>query len=406
MALPFSSLLAGLPSCAAPCATEALNFTSSCGVAEFNSECLCKDHSFIETYRVCVRAFCDIGPLFEAKNATWTWCDYPYSDQQGSVAGRIIIVGVTAVFFFLRQIAKAMKLSQWGLDDWTLILGYLFTLSFAVSKFYGYELGIGRDVWSLSHDEINRFMRVFFAFEIIYTVSIGTLKASILFFYLRVFNLVSPTFTIILWCTQGFNILNCIAFTIANLNQCKPFWFAWEGWDGRHPGYCVNLTAMLVSHGAINIALDVWMLVLPVTQVLWLNLRKRQKLEILCMFGLGIIITIVSIIRLRVLLNFRNFTDPTYDAFWLHMWSYVELSVGIIVACLPSVRQLWRELVPKMKKKIGINPPSHTSSIPGESARRLKDIHSLNADQPSPTSGSAFMSTASSPSRTRSGNTF
>ncbi|KAI8160226.1 hypothetical protein K4K49_003646 [Colletotrichum sp. SAR 10_70] len=53
-----------------------------------------------------------------------------------------------------------MKLSQWGLDDWTLILGYLFTLSFAVSKFYGYELGIGRDVWSLSHDEINRFMRV------------------------------------------------------------------------------------------------------------------------------------------------------------------------------------------------------------------------------------------------------
>lgn len=119
-------------------------------------------------------------------------------------------------------------------------------------------------------------------------MSIGTLKASILFFYLRVFNLVSPTFTAVLWCTQAFNMLNCIAFTIANLNQCKPFWYAWEGWDGRHPGYCVNLVAMLVSHAAINIALDVWMLALPVTQVLWLNLRKRQKLEILTMFGLGV----------------------------------------------------------------------------------------------------------------------
>ncbi|KAF9881631.1 CFEM domain-containing protein [Colletotrichum karsti] len=395
MELPFSEWLVDLPSCAAPCLTNALNFTR-CAADDLVSTCLCKDNSYIETYRVCVRASCEIGDLLIAKNATWTYCNFPYQSQPGSVFGRVLIVGVTAIFFVVRQVAKFLGLSAWGADDWTLILGYqnaylqrqLFTLSFAVSKFYGYELGIGRDVWSLSHDEINRFMRVFFAFEIIYTVSIGILKASILFFYLRVFNLVSPTFTIILWCTQVFNALNCIAFTIANLNQCKPFWYAWEGWDGRHPGYCVNLIAMLVSHAAINIAMDVWMLALPVTQVLWLNLRKRQKLEILSMFGLGVIITVISIIRLRVLLNFRSFQDPTYDAFWLHMWSYVELSTGVIVACLPSTRQLWRDLVPKLKKKIGLRPPSRPSE-PGESVRRLKDILFLSGDQPSPTSGRA-----------------
>ncbi|OHW95681.1 hypothetical protein CSPAE12_05653, partial [Colletotrichum incanum] len=131
-------------------------------------------------------------------------------------------------------------------------------------------------------------MQVFFAFEVLYTISIGALKASIIFFYLRVFRLVNPTFTTVLWCTQAANFANCIAFTVAKLNQCKPFSYSWEGWDGRHLGRCVNLHAMLISHAALNVAMNVWMLVLPMTQVLWLNLRKRQKLEVLSMFGLGI----------------------------------------------------------------------------------------------------------------------
>lgn len=101
--------------------------------------------------------------------------------------------------------------------------------------------------------------------------------------------MVSRTFSLVLWCTQAFNFLFCFAFTVANLNQCRPFSNAWEGWDGRHPGYCINVYAMFIAHAAINIALDAWMLGLPVTQVLWLNLRKRQKAEIVVMFSLGIV---------------------------------------------------------------------------------------------------------------------
>ncbi|KAK1472298.1 CFEM domain-containing protein [Colletotrichum abscissum] len=222
--------------------------------------------------------------------------------------------------------------------------------------------------------------QVFFAFEVIYTLSISALKASILFFYIRVFSMVSRTFSLVLWLTQTFNFLFCLAFTVANLNQCRPFSNAWEAWDGRHPGYCINVYAMFIAHAAINIALDVWMLGLPVTQVLWLNLRKRQKVEIVVMFSLGVVITIVSAIRLKVLLSLEGFQDPTYDAFYLHMWSYIELSVGIIVACLPSTRQLWRHLVPKLLRLVGLGSPKHHHNRhhgherPGDSAKKLRDI--------------------------------
>ncbi|KAL0944584.1 CFEM domain-containing protein [Colletotrichum truncatum] len=428
MSFPFTEFLADLPGCAAPCATDMLNVTV-CAVTNLTSNCVCKDRRYIEAYRLCVRSLCVMEHVLVAKNATWTWCGFPYASEKGSVVARILVLGLTTFLFAVRQLSKFLELSQWWADDWTLILGFLFTLSFAVSRFHGYELGIGRDVWSLTAEEITRFMqvrppsqpriindspiidgllnsyKVFFAFEIIYTLGVGALKASILFFYIRVFKFVSNTLTAVLWSTQAFNIINCIAFTIANLNQCKPFSYAWEGWDGQHVGYCVNTAAILIAHAAINIAMDLWMLALPITQILWLNLRKRQKLEIFCMFGLGIIITVVSIIRLKVLLNFRNFLDPTHDAYYLHKWSYVELATGIIVACLPSARQVWRDMMPKLKRKLGVTPPARPRD-PGESERRLKDILFISGDQPSlmsPTSAKEFASSPSSPSvRTRS----
>ncbi|GKT47400.1 uncharacterized protein ColSpa_07581 [Colletotrichum spaethianum] len=271
-----------------PCVSQALNFTT-CAVANLTSACLCQDGPYISTLRSCIRGACDLEQSYIAKNATWTRCGFAYHNQTGTVAGRFTLVIGTAFFVAVRLLSKALRLSSWGADDVSLIIGYFFSLSFAISKFHGHELGIGRDVWTLTYDEITRFMQVFFAFEVIYTLSISALKASILFFYIRVFSMVSSTFTIVLWSTQAFNLAFCIAFTIANLAQCHPFSNAWEAWDGNHPGYCINVYAMFISHAAINITFDVWLLVLPVTQVLWLNLRKRQKAEIMFMFGLGVL---------------------------------------------------------------------------------------------------------------------
>ncbi|KZL79864.1 cfem domain-containing protein [Colletotrichum incanum] len=369
----------GLPDCAA------LNFTT-CAVTNLTSACLCQDGPYISVLRSCVRAACDLEQTYIAKNVTWTRCGFSYHNQTGTVAGRFTLVTGTAFFVVVRLLAKTLRLSSWGADDVTLIIGYL---------------GIGRDVWALSYDEITRFMQVFFAFEVIYTLSISALKASILFFYIRVFSMISSTFTLVLWTTQAFNLAFCVAFTVANLAQCRPFSNAWEAWDGNHPGYCINVYALFISHAAINIALDVWLLVLPVTQVLWLNLRKRQKAEIMFMFGLGVFITVVSAIRMKVLVSLEGFRDPTYDAFYLHMWSYIELSVGVIVACLPSARQLWRHIVPKFLQLIGLGSPAYQNQARQEdSTRRLKDIlfMSTSQDKPIPTSGNE-----ASPYLTRSG---
>ncbi|KAK2060187.1 hypothetical protein LY76DRAFT_422425 [Colletotrichum caudatum] len=361
-----------LPACAVPCMSQALNFTT-CAVA--NLTCLCQDDTYISVLRSCVRASCDLEQSYMAKNVTWTRCGFPYNNQTGTVAGRFTLLIGTAFFVILRLLAKALRLSTWGADDVMLIIGYFFSLSFAISRFHGHQLGVGRDVWALSPEQITQFLHGFFAFEVIYTLSISTIKASFLFFYIRVFSMVRNTFTLVLWATQAFNIAFCVAFTIANLAQCQPFSNAWKAWDGKHPGHCINAYAMFVSHAVINIALDAWLLILPITQILGLNMRKREKAEIMFMFGLGAFIAVVSAIRLRVLVSLEGFRDPTYDAFYLHMWSFIELSVAVVVACLPAARQLWRHLTPKFVRSIGLKSPVYQGhDRRKDSTQRLKNI--------------------------------
>lgn len=50
-----------------------------------------------------------------------------------------------------------------------------------------------------------------------------------------------------------------------------------------------TVNAMAYAHAGINIALDVWMLYLPATQVLNLRVSFKKKLGIMSMFGLGVL---------------------------------------------------------------------------------------------------------------------
>ena len=59
--------------------------------------------------------------------------------------------------------------------------------------------------------------------------------------------------------------------------------------------------------------------------------------------------TIVSILRLKSLLKFgADSTNPTMDFYAVGIWSTVEITVGMICACLPSLRLLLAHLFPKI----------------------------------------------------------
>ncbi|KAL8408673.1 hypothetical protein RB594_007212 [Gaeumannomyces avenae] len=117
------------------------------------------------------------------------------------------------------------------------------------------------------------------------------------------------------------------------------------GWTGDSPGRCFNLSVLPVSHAAIGVALDVWMIILPALEVLALKLKPRDAIAVILMFGCGVLLTVISCLRIPYLLTYSRSANLTIDSLQTGVWTYSEIAVGIIVACMPNVRQLVAQLL-------------------------------------------------------------
>jgi hypothetical protein len=147
-------------------------------------------------------------------------------------------------------------------------------------------------------------------------------------------------------------------------------------------------------------ALDIMVMALPIKELYGLNLSWRRKVFVMCMFSLGILyvyhsgfrfsaktngrsVTLVSIIRLESLIVFANTTNltckhalpyPHYtktllttsgDYVQIGYWSTIEIHVGVICACLPAIRALFRRIWPRMfgDTDKGISKGSRSRSV-------------------------------------------
>ncbi|KAJ0320865.1 hypothetical protein COL5a_009467 [Colletotrichum fioriniae] len=123
--------------------------------------------------------------------------------------------------------------------------------------------------------------------QTLYIFVLSIVKASILLFFLRIFP--DKKFRIAVWWTLAYDLFVGFIFIVFSFVQRQPTWLIWEGWRDKEPrGVILDLNKMGLSHGGMNIALDVWMLILPLTQLYKLNLKTKKKLGIIAMFSVGI----------------------------------------------------------------------------------------------------------------------
>lgn len=129
--------------------------------------------------------------------------------------------------------------------------------------------------------------QLLYVLEFFYYIGLASIKASILFLFLKIFP--DNRFRKILWLMQGLNLLVGLSFIILCFCECQPINFFWNGWDGEHEGTCLDLNRVGLSHVALNITLDIVMLILPITQLYKLQMDRKKKLGAMAMFLVGIL---------------------------------------------------------------------------------------------------------------------
>lgn len=172
------------------------------------------------------------------------------------------------------------------------------------------HLGFGRDIWGIPPDNITASLKWLYVAYFMYMVSEALCQLSILAFYLRIMTDRKLRQTV--WILIGVIACFGVANTFSMIFQCWPISFFWDGWKREMSGSCgVNINLYSFVRGGIEIFLDLAILSLPLPMLAKLKMSRKKKLEIMSMFSVGFIITVVSCLRLWSLVRFSKTQNAT-----------------------------------------------------------------------------------------------
>lgn len=229
------------------------------------------------------------------------------------------------------------------------------------------RLGFGRDIWGITPRNITESLKWLYVAYFMYMFAECLCQLSILAFYLRI--MVERKLRKVVWVfiglVTGFGISNVFAMVF----QCTPISFFWDGWRGEMAGFCgVDVRLFGFVRGAIEIFLDLVILTLPLPMLAKLNMSHKKKLQIMSMFCVGFVITVVSCLRLWSFVQFAQTKNPTCKcypprSFWLAAnnlgtddntsglyWCATESNLFTVVACMPAMHAMLHKFLRRFRE--------------------------------------------------------
>ncbi|KAJ5962148.1 hypothetical protein N7501_007089 [Penicillium viridicatum] len=356
-------LAAVLPSCALDCMMTSVS-QSYCEAT--NQACLCNDTHYTAVLQKCVVSSCTIQESLTTKNVTTSACGVPIRDHTKIVSYAGVGGGIVALIaFILRMLARLSCCGGiFGADDWTMVLTMVLLIPLSALSVVLANSGLGKDMWTLPFDNITHILYVYFWDELLYLSILPLTKISICCFYLRIFP--DRTFRTATYVAIALNVCYLVAFVLISVFQCRPIPGAWHRWYEEENYKCNHINAQGWASAVLNMVLDIVVMVLPLRQLYHLNLSVKRKSYVICMFSLGIFVTLVSILRLNSLIHFASTTNLTWDYVSVGYWSTIECDVGVICACLPAIRSLLRRVSPRF---FGDTEPAKSSYAMNSNSR-------------------------------------
>ncbi|KAF3761577.1 hypothetical protein M406DRAFT_323931 [Cryphonectria parasitica EP155] len=262
--------------------------------------------------------------------------------------GLIISLMVVSVLCACARLYVRFKITRCpGWDDVFVILSVITGTSLAISVLVGFDYHMGEHLVSfLTPDptSIEDFIKTIYVSSALYTTSTTLIKIAILLQYLRVFaeksryRMAAKILLIIvaLWGS---------AFSFVSWFPAFPISAIWDfantsairfGFSSLNPNETLGAYLAL---SATNMLLDLAMLAIILPYLVTGVVASNSRLYMTCLVLVGVIINLVSLIRLVQIIQSRGGTYPNLDPTWYLcspiVLSSLEVSLAIVAASLP-----------------------------------------------------------------------
>ncbi|WDK20004.1 heterokaryon incompatibility protein [Colletotrichum graminicola] len=269
-----TTMLLKAPDCALPCFIDGYNY-GKCTMA-WVANCVCTNVHLQARVSECVQRACEIPDQIATVHITQKLCR-GYPKQEHRRYSKVLSIGLpsfTAATVFLRCVARKQVAKRLWWDDGTASIALGFLIVASGLGLASSSLGYGSHYWDIDPNNGKAILKIFYAQQMLYI-------------------LVQPIES---------------------------------NWDRYIEGRCFNVTAIVYAGAACSILEDLFLIVLPIPELLKLQLSSKKRIALVFMFALGSFACIASMVRLQYLVSFADSFDSTYENVMTVIWSAVELN--------------------------------------------------------------------------------
>jgi hypothetical protein len=147
--------------------------------------------------------------------------------------------------------------------------------------------------------------------ELLFVWSISCTKISILLFYRRLAaGSATKAFLWGTWIGVGYNVAYFITYTILPANMCRPADAYWNQFNlfYKKEWSCIDEGMVLPVGAALSVVSDLYGCLLPVLLLRKLQMLRRQKVLLYCLFALGFFVVVSGVVRTYYLVYLFHYT--------------------------------------------------------------------------------------------------
>jgi len=258
-----------------------------------------------------------------------------------------------ATFFLcLRGYVKLRLIHMVKVDDWFIVIGWLFATGLSVLQFpYVYQSGLGRHLWDIPFSKFNpSFLQIVIAYAILYQMAICFIKLSILGFYLRLspYRMFQAAVYILIVLVISYSII--LVFQI--IFRCHPIPKAWD--ITITTGYCLSVNLVSNLNGFFDATTDCIMLFLPIPLIWRLKVPRKQKFLIALILMTSSFVCIISILRLKETFHGYGLGDASFTFVLPAIYGLLDANIGVVCACLPHLKPILVGKLPRLLGEVGV----------------------------------------------------
>lgn len=286
------------------------------------------------------------------------------------IAVAVVTIVLSSLFIGMRFWSRGVILGIFALEDWFLLLGWIFSLATSVCMLVQLRFGLGRRFATLALPVMVNYLKTALATNIIYVCALVFVKVSILCLYFRALKherirLAVKILLVVVAISHAWIIVS--VFT-----TCIPLDASWD-FSKRPTAYC-HPFSVYWSHAGINIATDFLIFALPLTVLHKLRVPRGQKIALYLVFLLAFSVCIISVVRTLQFLD--GITMGDRDTVVISCWTMLEVHIAVVCACMTTIKPLLARLFPGLFTLPGAGTDAGVETIGRARQRRHTPLDS------------------------------